>query len=340
MADRAASKSEHESSKPVDMHVHVVGNGAGGTGCWLKVGGWHRPLAAMMMRQIGLPSSAMTGDLDRLYAERLLELVKTSSLGAAVILAHERVYDSSGNIMEGVGSFYVPNTYVLKLARENREFLPAVSIHPARPDALEELERCLTGGAVMMKCLPNCHNIDCNDRGYTKFWERMAESGLPLLAHTGGEHTVPVVRREFADPRILELPLECGVKVIAAHCATKSGLFDPEYFHVFSDMVRRYPNLYGDTSAFNVPIRGRHVRECLQEPLLSRMLHGSDYPVPVHGHFAWLKGYVDWKTFRQWEKHPNILERDYQLKRAMGFPHESTTRIWQLLRKAPEQSLQ
>jgi hypothetical protein len=110
-------------------------------------------------------------------------------------------------------------------------------------------------------------------------------------------------------------------------------LFDPEYFHVFAEMTRRHPNLYGDTSAFNVPIRGRHVRECLRESLCERMLHGSDYPVPVHGHFAWAKGYVDWRTFRQWERHPNILERDYQLKRAMGFPAESFTRIWQILRR-------
>lgn len=300
----------------------------------MRVGGWHRPLAGLMLRQIGLPGSAMKGELDRLYAERLLDLVKTSSLDAVVILAHEEVYDEQGKRMEGVGSFHVPNDYVLGLARKHLEFLPAVSIHPARADALEELDRCLAGGAVMMKCLPNCHNIDCNNRRYVKFWERMAEARLPLLAHSGGEHTVPVVRRELSDPRTLELPLKCGVNVVAAHCGTKSGLFDPEYFHVFEELTRLYPNLYGDSSAFNVPIRGRHVRECLRSPLVDRMLHGSDYPVPVHGHFAWVKGYVDWRTFRQWERHPNILERDYRLKRAMGFPEESFTRIWQILRLA------
>ncbi len=318
---------------PVDAHVHLVGNGAGGTGCWLRVTGWHRFMAAMMLRQIGLPSSAMKGDLDRLYVERLLDLVRTSSLGAAVILAQDEVYHEDGRRMEGFGSFHVPNDYVLGLARQHPEFLPAVSIHPARKDALEELDRCIAAGAVMMKCLPNCHNIDCGNRAYTKFWERMAAAGLPLLAHTGGEHTVPVVRREFSDPRILEWPLQCRVKVIAAHCGTKSGLFDPEYFHVFADMLRRHPNLYGDNSAFNVPIRGRHVRECLLEPLAGRVLHGSDYPVPVHGHFAWAKGFVGWADFRKWEKHPNILERDFQLKRAMGFPPESFTRLWSLLPK-------
>jgi predicted TIM-barrel fold metal-dependent hydrolase len=227
---------------------------------------------------------------------------------------------------------------VLGLARQHPEFLPAVSIHPTRPDALEELDRCLAAGAVMMKCLPNCQNISCSDRRFTRFWERMAEAKLPLLAHTGGEHTVPVVRADFADPRILTLPLECGVTVIAAHCGTKSGLFDPEYFHVFAEMTRRFPNLYGDTSAFNVPIRGRHMRKCLAPPLVERMVQGSDYPVPVHGHFAWARGLVGWKSFRRWEQQPNVLERDYQLKVAMGFPRETFTRIWGLMRNVKRET--
>ena len=318
--------------KPVDMHVHVVGNGTGGTGCWLRVTGWHRPMAAMMLRHIGLPGDAMSGDLDRLYIERLLELVRGSSLSAAVILAQDDVHDEQGRVMKGVGSFYVPNDYVLKLAREHKEFLPAVSIHPARPDALEELDRCLAAGAVMMKCLPNCQNFDCSDKRYTKFWERMAQAKLPLLAHTGGEHTLPIVRKELSDPRRSALPLEIGVTVIAAHCATKSGLTDPEYFYAFAEMTKKFPNLYGDTSAFNVPLRGRHTPECVREPLASQLVHGSDFPVPVYGHWSWLRGFIDWKAFRRAEKNPNVIERDYQLKVAAGFGPEHFTRIWKLLR--------
>jgi hypothetical protein len=70
----------------------------------------------------------------------------------------------------------------------------------------------------------------------------------------------------------------------------------------------------------------------LRPPLVERMIHGSDYPVPVHGHFAWMNGTVDWKAFRRWEREPNILERDYQLKRAMGFSEGVFTRIRGLLR--------
>jgi len=156
---------------------------------------------------------------------------------------------------------------------------------------------------------------------------------LPLLAHTGGEHTLPVVRPEYSDPRTLTLPLECGVTVIAAHCATKSGLTDPEYFYEFVKMTERYPNLYGDNSAFTVPIRGRHVRECARTSLVERIVNGSDFPVPVYGHFPWWRGFVDWPTFRRCERMTNVLERDYQLKLAMGFPPETFTRIWKLLRQ-------
>jgi hypothetical protein len=290
-------------------------------------------MAGLMLRHVGLPPTALKGDLDWLYVERLLQLVRGSSLEAIVILAQEQVHDDRGVVVENLGAFYVPNEYVLNLARKYSEFLPAVSIHPARPDALEELERCLAGGAVMMKCLPNCQNINCSDRRFTRFWERMAEAELPLLAHTGGEHTLPIVKSEYSDPRFLTLPLECGVKVIAAHCGTKSGLTDPEYFDKFVEMTKRFPNFYGDNSAFTVPIRGRHVRACTAEPLAQRILHGSDFPVPVYGHFPWLRGFVDWDSFRRWQRHPNVLERDFQLKKAMGFPPETFTRIWGLLRQ-------
>lgn len=323
-------------TKPLDFHVHIVGTGASGTGCWLRVGGWHRPLASMMLRGIGMSADSFERNFDALYVEHLLAQVRNSSLGAALILAHDEVYDERGQRMTDAGSFYVPNDYVLGLAQTHTEFLPAVSIHPARPDAMDELERCLAGGAVAMKCLPNCHNIDCNDRRFTKFWERMAAVGLPLLAHTGGEHTVPVIRPELGNPNVLKLPLECGVNVIAAHCATKSGLTDPEYFYALLKMFKRYPNLYGDISAFNVPLRGRHVRECLKTGAVERMIHGSDYPVPVSGLWAWLRGFVNHAAWRASAREPNVIERDYQLKIAMGFPSEVFTRAWALLRLRSE----
>ena len=209
-----------------------------------------------MLRSFGLAPSALREDLDTLYMERLLGFIRSSSLDAAVLLAQDEPYDSAGRKLDGVGSLYVPNEHVLGLAQTHSEFLAGISIHPARLDALEELEMCLGAGAALLKCLPNCQNIDWSDHRYTRFLERMAEAGLPLLAHTGGEHTLPVVDERLSDPRVLIRPLEIGVTCIAAHCGTASGLFDRDYFDIFDGLLAKFPNLYGDNSAFNVPIDG------------------------------------------------------------------------------------
>src|SRR5256714_8751760 len=353
----------------IDMHVHMVGNGGGGSGGWLRLNGWHRWLAGFMLGQLGVPASALEGNLETIYSEHLAELVRDSFLDAVVLLAHERVHDPDGTPRDDLGSMFVPNDVVLGLAQKFPGFLAGVSIHPARRDALDELERCLAGGAVLMKCLPNCQNIDPSDRRYRPFWERMAAAGLPILAHTGGEHTVPVINAALADPKLLRFPLECGVTVIAAHCGTSSGVFDRDYFDDWVKMLSEFPNLYGDISALVSLNRCAHLRDCLprnidfqsvrpeelnsaetkeatdnmsigrtgRSPMFrnmisSRILHGSDFPVPVLGHRLWLEGCIDRATFRRCQGIPNPLERDWQFKRALGFPEEIATRPAGLLR--------
>ncbi len=317
----------------IDMHVHMVSNGGDGRGGWLRLGSrWHRWLAGFMLKQLGLPGDALDGDFDTPYAAHLLKTVREAeSIDAVVLLAHEQVYDDDGTLRRDLGTMYVPNDAVLELARAHPEFLPAVSIHPARADAIEELERCVAAGAVLMKCLPNCQNIDCANPRYRKFWERMAELRLPLLAHTAGEHTVQVLRPEYSDPARLRLPLECGVTVIAAHCATKSGALDRDYFGAWVAMLREFPKLYGDISALVSLNRCGHLRDCLAPEILPRILHGSDFPVPVLGHRLWAQRWIDWQTFRRCQRIANPLERDWQFKRALGFGEETLGRFAGLL---------
>jgi uncharacterized protein len=316
----------------IDMHVHMVGSGMAGSGGWLRLKGWHRWLGAFMLRQLGIPAEALTGDLEKLYAEHVLRLVRESSLGAIALLAHERVHDPDGTPRDDLGSMFVPNDVVLALAKDHPEFLAGVSIHPARHDALDELDRCIAQGAVLMKCLPNCQNIDMADARYIPFWRKMAAARLPLLAHTGGEHTVPVINAACADPKLLRTPLECGVTVIAAHCGTSSGFFDHDYFGDWLAMLREFPNLYGDISALVSLNRCAHLRDCLHEEIAPRILHGSDFPVPVLGYRLWVQGLLDRKTFRRLQTIDNPLERDWQFKRALGFSEDVLTRVSKLLR--------
>ena len=77
---------------------------------------------------------------------------------------------------------------------------------------------------------------------------------------------------------------------------------------------------------------GTVLRDCLRAPLAGGIVRGSDFPVPCFGVWAWLMGYLGARAFWKWQRHPNPVERDYQLKRAIGFPPETFTRIDQLLR--------
>ena len=81
--------------------------------------------------------------------------------------------------------------------------------------------------------------------------------------------------------------------VIAAHCATKSGAFDHDYFDDWVAMLREFPNLYGDISALVSLNRCGHLRDCLRPEIAPRILHGSDFPVPVLGHRLWLQRWID-----------------------------------------------
>lgn len=117
----------------IDLHVHVVGTGAGGTGCWYRPRGLTRLGEPWMLRGFGLDSRAIGGDLDGIYADRLLSLVRASSLDAVVVLAQDEPHDVSGRPIPDRGSFYVPNDYVLgSQARTRNSWRGSPSIRRGR----------------------------------------------------------------------------------------------------------------------------------------------------------------------------------------------------------------
>jgi len=99
-------------------------------------------------------------------------------------------------------------------------------------------------------------------------------------------------------------------------------------------MTRKYPNLYGDSSRFNVPIRGQHVPECVREPLASRILQWQRLSVPVFGHWAWTRGLISWEDFSTVEGCPMWWNATTSLKRAWAFHRKASARIRRLLPRA------
>lgn len=278
------------------------------------------------------------GDIDRRYLQRLEEdLTAAAMVGAvdaAVLLPHERIYLDDGTLAPDQ-EMYIPGDYAIACARARMacgrpgRFLPAMSVHPYRPDALDETARLIEAGAVAMKWLPSSQNIDGRDARCRPLYDLLARRGLPLIAHTGSEHTVRVTRRDLGDPDILIPAMEAGVTVILSHCATASLPWEKDFSRRFIELANRYPNCYGDTSALAAPGRTRYLRRFLDSGLADKLVHGSDYPVPP---IAWMALHrMGRRKTRELSALGSYLHRDVAIKRALGTPQAVFTRAAKLI---------
>lgn len=311
----------------IDCHVHLVGDGSSGDGRAFQLRtAWNRLQARFLLAEARVDAACLRGGLDAAFDDALAAHVAGSGLDAALILAQDLPHDASGQPLPMAG-FHVPNDAVLAFCRRDpARLLPAVSIHPDRPDALDELERCVALGARALKLLPNCHGADCSAPRHAPFWAACARHRLAFLAHTGGELTLPVLRRDLEHPAVLTLPLEQGVTCIAAHGASRSLPWGADHLPDLAAMCRRHPNLLVDNSALASPVRSAAVRR-LQDLCGDRMVHGSDFPVPSQPVWPMLRGQIGMRDWRELARIANPLARDVAVKRRMGFDETSFTRL-------------
>ena len=180
----------------------------------------------------------------------------TDGLDAAVLLAFDAAHDDDGRFDDANTHLYVTNDYVIDVCRRYpSRMLFGASIHPYRPDAVAELERCAAAGAVLVKWLPIVQNFNPADPRCEAFYEALAALNMPLLSHTGGEQSLPNLDPSVADPNLLLPALKRGVKVIMAHCGTRSKSGETDYLPAFARLAREYEHCYGDTAALNLPNR-------------------------------------------------------------------------------------
>ncbi len=242
-------------------------------------------------------------------------LVQTPELDAAVVLAFDGVYTDDGTLDLPRSHLYVTNDYVIELCRRHPKMLFGASVHPFRKDAVAEVERCVAAGAVLLKWLPIVQGFSPADDRCVPVYEALAHHGLPLLSHTGGERSLIRVNDAWADPRLLEPALRRGVTVIAAHCGTRSVFTERDWVGEFAAMLREHPNLYGDTAALCLPPRSHAFRRNMDDELMrSRVVHGSDWPIPpVPPLGVGVRNMAGLLGERNW------LRRDVLAKRALGF---------------------
>jgi len=289
-------------ARVVDFHVHVAGIGTGETGCEVHphMRSWATPLARGRF-EVFL-SGAGVGDLERAdqeYAGRLDELFATMPLASrGALLAFDRAHDEAGEVDPEHTEFHVPNEYVFELAdASGGRFVPVMSVHPYRLDALEALERWAARGGRLIKWLPNSMGMDPASPKCDAYYAKMVELDLTLLSHTGEEQAVDArERQKLGNPLRLRRALDAGVRVIAAHCASLGEDEDldlPEgarervpsldLFLRMMDEERYEGLLFGEISAttqFN-RLGGALQAIVARRDLHPRLVFASDYPLPA-----------------------------------------------------------
>lgn len=282
----------------VDYHVHVVGLGEGGSGCYVNPAmlTWRSPLQRLkflVYRSAGRIRDEAHAESQ--YLARLLALARPHG-GRLLVLAFDEHRGRDGRVVPERTEFHVPNEYALRIAEEHPDALvPACSVHPLRPDALDELSRCAARGARVVKWLPNAMGIDPSDPRCRPFYERMRALDMALLSHGGCEKAVHAEEdQRLGNPLLLRAALEAGVKVIVAHFAglgDDEDLDDPERPRVESWrlLLRMMEDprwdglLFADISAAT---QANRIPEPLgtllaREDLHPRLVNGSDYPLPA-----------------------------------------------------------
>jgi len=284
----------------VDYHTHVVGVGAGGTGNLVNPAMRSRRRPLKYLKFLVYLSAAGIKDLENADREFVLRLADQArhiaDHGKYQLLAFDKHYNADGTVNAEKTEFYTANEHVFNLAAEFPDlFLPTMSVHPYRADALEELARWAGRGVKVVKWLPNAMGIDPSDPRCDPFYRSMRELGVVLLSHAGEEKAVEAEEdQRLGNPLHLRRPLDHGVKVIAAHCAGLGENPDLDHpdrrlvpnFHLFMRLMeqKRYEGLlFGDISAMTQRNRlGVPLTTILERTdLHARLVNGSDYPLPA-----------------------------------------------------------
>ena len=284
----------------------------------------------LLRRLLGLHLAHVRGREDAHYLESLVQIVRDARhIDRVALFALDGVYRPDGSMDLERSHMVVPNDTVIRACLDHPECLPVISINPDRPDALDELQRW-GERAVALKWLAPLQRFRLDARRHRAFIQLLADLELPVIAHSGCEHTFPGVDQALGDPLLYEPLLAAGVTVVFSHCGTGS-LLKPwmDRSSAFIEMLRRYDHAFGDSAAFSSLVRAGYSRRFRQ--FEGRILHGSDYPVPpMTVGFARELG---WSGLRELMAIANPLDRDAAIKHALGFHRDHFEVAHQLLAK-------
>jgi uncharacterized protein len=308
----------------IDIHCHGAGIGAGNSGCRVSPRMRRSWKFRYYLKAFGVAAAELEREGDILILRRLSQrLAASRGVDRAVLFALDGAMDGAGRLDEINTELFIPNAFVEAACRRFPNLLFGASVNPHRRDALDRLDRAAAGGAVLVKWLPSIQGIDPANPSLIPYYRRLAELNLPLLSHTGEEHSFTRADDALADPLRLHLALEQGVTVIAAHCASNGKNGGQPNHQRFLALMEKFPNLHGDISALTQVNRMGHLQRILKHTEFHDRLHyGTDMPLPCTGLTSpWYQvGRLPTSTIRKLASLDNPWDQDLQLKLALGLP--------------------
>jgi mannonate dehydratase len=325
-----------------DCHAHLLGLGESGGGAWVTPkmqSMWNLRLYAQYRFYLNAACvDSSKNNVDRDYLLRLNALLAEFPAGyRALVMAFDRTYDELGKLQLERSAFYLPNRYASGIAFNHSKRIGwSASIHPYREDASQEVELVVRQGALAVKWLPPAMGIDPASKLCDRFYDAMVKHDLPLITHGGEERAVQGAHQPaFGNVLKLRRPLERGVRVVVAHCASLGSDIDLDVgpagtevscFELFERLMatREFEGrLFGDVSALPQTNRFTYLERVLKHTeWAGRLLNGSDYPLPgVFPLFSvnalverkWLKAEVGEHLKRIREANPMLF--DFLIKR-------------------------
>ena len=354
----------------IDVHFHVLGNGTDLTNVhndvYVYADDNHHWFTRILYNMIEEDIKKMGADFNQdgkisteEYFSLVYDLITSSELiEGVVLLALDAVYSpETGKLDEKKTDVYITNTFlnnkVMELnenlldevdaKKRNKRFFLGASVSPNRKDWEKELDYVLNETeAVLVKWIPSTQHIHVNDNNHREFYQALASHNMPLLCHVGPEYSFPegIRRKELDNFRFLKKPLEYGVTVIAAHCATPVfPVIDKDETDDFMALMNEAnkegkAQLWADTSALSLSTRISLIPKIIKTFNFDWLIHGSDFPIPIDGwpHLPWITSDVTPEEYIEILKTKNPLDRDVKIKRAHGFPDDILENAEKVLR--------
>ncbi|MEA3355273.1 MAG: amidohydrolase family protein [Patescibacteria group bacterium] len=303
--------------KTIDIHTHLLNPNVNFNRILDKI------IVPLVAKRVGLNRKKLRKNKYQEYINSLIFLIKNSKyLNKACLMGVDSKFDINGKETHRDKTICAHTQDVLNVYNQYPNLIiPFLSINPLRKNALDLIDKYVQAGCKGAKFLQNYWNIDTNNKNLIPYYERLKIHNIPLIIHTGSEHTIKS-NKHYEKTDILKLPLEVGVKVIAAHMASghidhklflwknlskKPKNLNKEYYKLLK-MLKTYPNLYADVSAIVNPVRARTLNHLSQQKHIHhKLLFGTDFPLPVFVRLNTLE--IDSKTKKKIAKIKNPFDK-------------------------------